>query len=128
MGIRPQYHFRPTGDDILIWDVRRLISLAENLPVVQVPLAEIRELDETYWFSPTGYQPTVRSVADHAALINAADLSYPILLCSEGRVMDGMHRVARAHIDGLSHISARQFTVTPPHDHMNIAADDLSYT
>ena len=127
MGIRAQYHFRPTGDDILIWDVRKLVELAADLPIIQVPLDAIAELDETYWFSPTGYQPTVRSVADHAALINACDLSFPILLCAEGRVMDGMHRVARSHLEGRATVAARRFAVTPPHDHINIAPEDLSY-
>lgn len=127
MAIRPQYHFRPIGDDLFIWDVRRLIALAEDLPVIQVPLAEISEIDETYWFSPTGDQPSVRAVADHAALIQAADLAYPILLCARGRVMDGMHRVARAYLDGAQDIAARRFEVTPPHDHVNMAPEALSY-
>ena len=62
-----------------------------------------------------------------AALINACDLSYPILLCAEGRVMDGMHRVARSHLEGRATVAARRFAVTPPHDHINVAPEDLSY-
>ena len=127
MTIRPQYHFRPNGDDILIWDVRKLIAKARHLPVLRVPLTAITELDESYWFSPTGNQPTVRAVADHAALIKGARLNYPILLCAEGRVMDGMHRVAKAHLRQMTHIAARRFAVTPRHDFLNIAPGDLNY-
>jgi len=38
--------------------------------------------------------PTARAVADHARLLAEADLRFPILLCANGRVMDGRHRVA----------------------------------
>ncbi len=52
---------------------------------------------------------TVKEVAQHAKLIDQTDLSFPIILCHEGRVMDGMHRVAKAHLLGLLTINAVQF-------------------
>ena len=33
---------------------------------------------------------------EHIHLMDAADLAYPIILSSAGRVMDGMHRVAKS--------------------------------
>jgi hypothetical protein len=65
-----------------------------------VPVASIRELDEPYWGEPM----TCRNVAEHARLIEEADLGCPIILSSDGRVMDGMHRVLKALILGDSHI------------------------
>ncbi|MFA7249066.1 MAG: hypothetical protein WC273_05475 [Dehalococcoidia bacterium] len=58
-----------------------------------------------YWFDSDN-PPTCRSVVEHAQRIAAADLSDPILLSPDGWVIDGMHRVARAHLDGLAEISA----------------------
>src|SRR3546814_13029633 len=37
---------------------------------------------------------------DH--LVLAADLAYPIILCPAGRIMNGMHRVVKASVAGLS--------------------------
>jgi hypothetical protein len=62
-----------------------------DLPRFQIPLSEIRELDEPFWFSLEA-SPTGRAIIEHARLIEAADLAFPIILSSDGRVMDGMHR------------------------------------
>ena len=50
-----------------IWDVERLWEFANKLPVKEVPLASISNLDEVSWFGviPAEY-PTCRRVADHA--------------------------------------------------------------
>ena len=103
-----------------------VLAMAERLPIVQVPLSAIRELDETYWYDH-GYAPTCRSVAEHALLIDQVDLSFPILLSSDGRVMDGMHRVAKALIRNQASLPARQFAQDPEPDHVGVAPDDLPY-
>jgi hypothetical protein len=124
--LRKQYHFRPGPDGLRAWEVDRLLALAASLPVIDVPVAFIRELDETYWYDH-GYAPTCRSVAEHAQLIEEADLSFPILLSSDGRVMDGMHRVAKALIRNLASLPAKRFVQDPEPDHVGIAPDDLPY-
>ncbi|MGH3263648.1 MAG: hypothetical protein ACRDNS_16835, partial [Trebonia sp.] len=40
------------------------------------------------------------------SLIIQVDLSHPIILGPDGRVMDGMHRIARALLEGLPAINA----------------------
>lgn len=128
MTLRPQYHFRPDGDHVLIWNVANLLELAKDLPVRKVPLADIRELDETYWFGSEGNTPTVRAIVDHMKLVTDADLNYPIILCAKGRVMDGMHRVAKALMTGQTTIDAVRFEITPPHDFLDVDAEDLDYS
>ena len=86
--MRKQYHCRPSERGRLIWDVDRLVELSARLPRQEVPLREIRELDEAYWFGGGDDRPTCRAVADHARLIIETDLQYPIILCADGRVMD----------------------------------------
>lgn len=124
--MRKQYHSRPTDQGHFIWDVDRLVRLSAGLPRRDVPVRAIRELDEAYWFGG-GTEPTCRAVADHARLIREADLSYPIILSADGRVMDGMHRVARAYIEGRSTIRAVQFEVDPTPDYIDADLDRLPY-
>ena len=80
----------------------------------RVPLAEIVELDEDCWFG--GRAPTCREVAEHARRIANADLGYPVILASDGRLMDGGHRIARAWLDGLGEVDAVRFEVDPEPD------------
>lgn len=60
-------------------------------------------------------------------MIQDANLSYPIILCADRRVMDGMHRVAKAQLLNQKMIQAAQFKETPSSYFMNINEDDLEY-
>lgn len=123
--MRKQYHFRQKGEDTYIWDVHKLVELSQNLTVKEVNLSEIKELNEAYWYP--NQQPTTQDLIDHFILIQEADLSYPIILCSEGRIMDGMHRVAKAKMLGHETIKVLQFAVDPEPDFINVHEDDLEY-
>ena len=124
--MRKQYHFRPGPNGLRAWDVDRLVTLTRYLPVVEVPLSETAELDKPYWYDH-GYAPTCRSIAEHARLINEADLSFPIILSSDGGVMDGMHRVAKAAMEGRTSLSARKFVSDPEPDYVGVEPDELPY-
>ncbi|MEB6677511.1 hypothetical protein [Acinetobacter haemolyticus] len=124
--MRKQYHFRQVGEDTYIWDVHRLVKLTQNFMVKKVMLTDIQELNEAYWF-PDEY-PTTQQIIEHIQLIQDADLNYPIILCAQGRVMDGMHRVAKASLLKHSDILAVQFEQTPDPDFINIDEDELDYT
>ena len=63
----------------------------------------------------------------HMELVNEADLSYPVILGTEGQVMDGMHRVARCLLEGRDVVSAVQFVEQPEPDHHNVRPEDLPY-
>ncbi|MGA6134855.1 hypothetical protein ACPER7_00945 [Acinetobacter dispersus] len=123
--MRRQYHFRQIGEDTYIWDVHRLVALTNNFVAKKVVLADIQELNEAYWF-PDQY-PTTQQIIEHFQLVQDADLSYPIILCAEGRVMDGMHRVAKASLLKQTEILAVQFEQTPEPDFINVDEDDLDY-
>lgn len=125
--MRKQYHARSSDRGLLVWDVDRLVALAAEMPMHEVPLTAIRELDEAYWFGAEGDRPTCRAVADHARLIAEADLRYPIILCAAGRVMDGMHRVVKAYLEGRASVRAVRFAETPEPDHIGVDLDALPY-
>jgi hypothetical protein len=125
--MRKQYHFRPSADGLLAWDVDRLVELSRDLPVESVPLCAIRELDEPYWSNCGTRALTCRDIIDHARLMLECDLSYPVILSSDGRVMDGMHRIAKAALQGQDGIKAVRFREDPQADYVGVAPDDLPY-
>lgn len=125
--MRKQYHFRRSERGLLAWDVDRLVELSAGFTPIDVPLSEIRELDETFWFNHEDLGPTCRRVALHAKLMNETDLSHPIVLSQNGRVMDGMHRVCRALIEGRETIRAVRFDVDPEPDYVDVRPDELPY-
>jgi hypothetical protein len=124
--MRRQYHSRYIKGRRFIWDVHRLIELSKNFPVRQIALTEIAELDETFWFDETT-KPVCREIAMHARLIAETDLSYPIILSANGRVMDGMHRVCKALIQEQKTINAVQFQQDPEPDYVDADIDSLPY-
>jgi hypothetical protein len=125
--MRKQYHFRPSERGLLAWDVDRLVALTKDLPRFRVDLAALAELDEAYWFSSGNRDATCRAVIEHARFIEEADLRFPIILSSDGRVMDGMHRVGKALLHGLKNIEAVRFELDPEPDYVGVDPDNLPY-
>lgn len=125
--MRKQYHFRKSDEGLLAWDVHRLIELTQAIKPHAIPLSSIREIDEPYWFAMDDPAPTCRDVIEHMQLVEATDLAYPIILSADSRIMDGMHRVVKAVLQGQSHIMAVQFSETPEPDYIGIDPDDLPY-
>ena len=126
MQLHQQYHFRKSDKGLLAWDVLKLIKMTKGFEVVQVALSDIRELKEVYWFG-LGAPPIMEDIVQHAKQIFEADISYPIILCPEGRVMDGMHRVCKASIDGHKFISAVRLTELHKPDYVGKQPDELPY-
>ena len=125
--MRKQYHFWPGEHGLDAWDVDRLIQLSRGLPVLEVALDSIEEVDTDFWFKYGPETPTVRRVMEHMRLVEEVDVSYPIILGVDGRMMDGMHRVVRAMLDDRSTISAVQFDVQPEPDYRDCSPTDLPY-
>jgi hypothetical protein len=96
------------------WHIETVWQAARDLPVEDVPVDTIREIDEDCWFD--GRPATVRAVVDHARRIEEADLELPIILAVDGQVLDGMHRVAKAVLRGRGTVPARRLAVDPEPD------------
>jgi hypothetical protein len=125
--MRAQYHFRKSPQGLCAWDVRRLVELTQTFAPERVPLSEIRELNEPYWANENARQLTCREVVDHARLMLDCDLTFSVILSSDGRVMDGMHRVCKALLQGLAEIKAVRFDRDPEPDYIGVHPDDLPY-
>ncbi len=98
-----------------VWDVPRLWALSADFPVFEFPIAAFSAMDLDIWFCGVNV-PTVRAVYEHSLRIDAAELRYPILLDPDGTVLDGVHRLLKAHKLGHSTVSAVRFAQMPPPD------------
>lgn len=122
--MRKQYHCWRVGDAFDAWDVERLIELSRDLPVEMIAVAEIGEVDYVYWFNEQQL-PTVRSVVEHARRILDVEQRHPIILGPDGRVMDGMHRIARAMLQGEDLIASVRFPSLPTPQYHSCQPQDL---
>jgi hypothetical protein len=125
--VRKQYHFWPAERGFDAWDVDRLIELSRPLPVKRVAINSISEIDTAYWFDGSAEIPTVRKVVEHCRLITDVDVAYPIILGYDGRVMDGMHRIARALLEGRPELDAVRFPTPLEPDYRCCLPDELPY-
>jgi hypothetical protein len=123
--MRKQYYFRPSPQGLQAWDVDRLIALSRHLPLRQVIVEDLGELDRPW--SGDGEIPTWRELLAHIRMIDETDLSFPIILAANGEVMDGRHRIAKAALEGRATISAVQFDTDPPPDYVGREPEDLPY-
>ena len=102
---------RKFGNTVYKWHVPVLLEEARDLQIRETPTDRFN-LDVDAWFGEA-CKPTIGSVVDHMKRINAADLEDPILLSIEGHVFDGLHRLARCKLLGISTIKYKQFAVNP---------------
>lgn len=120
-------HRRFYSDGRGIWYIDRFWKLAEGLPVEDLEIEKVRELDEVCWFSERwGKRPTCRAVIEHCQRILAADMSYPVILSPDGGVLDGIHRIAKAMAQGERTVKAVRIKEMPPPDEV-LSPDDPRY-
>lgn len=124
-GLRKQYHLWPGESGVDAWDVDRLVRLTVDLPVERVPLADIREIDFVYWFDDW-HRTIVRNVVEHWRLSQRADTTYPVVLGPDGRVLDGMHRIACGLLEQAA-IDAVLIAVLPQTTTSDGCPQDLAY-
>ncbi len=96
--------------------MQQLWDMAAGLPSMKVRVSGLNALDEIRWFSERMQKlPTCRAVAEHARDIYEVDFQFPIILSPSGEVLDGMHRLCKAFLQGLEEIDAVQLDAMPPY-------------
>lgn len=105
--------FHPLQNSYIVdgkcYEFQKLIEAAKDLPVFDLPLVAVN----LYHKITTG---TVYSYLYHQKRIEAADLSYPIILDDMGCICDGWHRVAKAILLGHETIKAKRLNVMPEYE------------
>jgi hypothetical protein len=94
-----------------IWKSTSLTTLSKDLPVFQFNIESIDLETLIRW-----QLINIRDYLYHYKSISDAKLDIPIILRSDGYIMDGWHRVMKALLEGLVYLPAKQFKVDPPPD------------
>ena len=89
-----------------VYKVNDLIELSKELPVMQIPLDHLcikRSFDID----------SIRDFVSHMNAVMDCDLKYPIILCEDGGILDGSHRICKAIHLGKKTIKAVRFDSNP---------------
>ena len=94
-----------------VWKAESLIKAAESLPIFQYDITKI-DLDTIIRWKLVN----LRDYLNHFQRICQVDISKPIILRSDGYIMNGWHRVIKALHDGMNELPAKQFKIDPVPD------------
>jgi len=90
-----------------IYNINALIKISEHLPIEQFDLSSI-SLDDTKFI--IWKLDNVRDIVTHYKRIRTSDLSKPILIRSDGIVIDGHHRIIKGIADGIEYLPSKILT------------------
>lgn len=91
------------------WAVPSLWDAAKWIKPHEIDVREVRDRCGGGWLD---HLPNLQhfEVSPEVHRLEAADLSFPIILHPQGWVMDGYHRIGKAFMNGQEKIWAVQFT------------------
>jgi hypothetical protein len=100
------------------WRVERLIQESKRLNILQSNVEElISRIENGSWFAKDE-KVTIKAVLSHVKRALKADLNCPIIIASDGKVMDGSHRLMAAMIKGAETLPSVQFEQDPEPDYI----------
>lgn len=93
------------------WSVARLIKLTEDIDPIDVPVAILSR-----WYWPWEDNFKLDDFISHVKRVQESDLSIPILIAPDGSIVDGMHRICKAVLNGDTTIKAKYISKLPECD------------
>jgi len=112
------------------YNVDKLFDYADRVPVQEVSLSTLGEAvaeGHYYWTDKHNkklgpfdllqdWEVSLQNPnwVDHVDNIKNADLQWPIWITADGHVFNGMHRLTRCFVEGISPVKIRVFDSLPP--------------
>lgn len=106
--------------EVRLWRIARLWELSKSLPTFEYEVASFNGFDKDVWFG-SFQTPTLNKILEHFKKIETATFDHPIILSQDGVVLDGVHRICRAHLDDKKTIPAVRFEIDPEPDRITSA-------
>lgn len=92
--------------------IESLLRAAEGLPVIAYPVEKEKLLEEAIMWRLDNFHDFLV----HWKRVKEADLAKPLILRSDGYVMDGWHRLIKAILEGKAELPAKKFEIDPEPD------------
>ena len=103
------------GIIIRVWRVSRLWELASGVETIERSMDDF-DLNTLLW--PDHHRGmTVATFMHHCRRCRNVDVSFPIILSSDGIIMDGMHRLVALGIERAEFVPTIQFEEDPEPDY-----------
>lgn len=93
------------------WQVEALWWAAAGRVAEDIEVTAV-DLERPFWFGD-GERPTMRAILEHFRRAMTVDLDDPLVLGPSGELMDGMHRVMRAAVEGRERLPAVRLETLP---------------
>ena len=108
-----QFEGHTYSDGKAVWTVEELWLAADGLPVelMRVELF-VEQLEGTCW-THTGTEASPNWVLEHTRRILDADMDFPIIIDKGGIVLDGIHRLCKAVLEGREFVSVQRLVQMP---------------
>lgn len=94
------------------WEFSQLFKHSLNLPTKFVEIEKLNKLDTDHWFESRSPQPTLHAIAAEIKRIERADTTYPCIIISGLGMVDGSHRMMKAHLSDRTKIKCVEFTIS----------------
>ena len=95
-----------------IYKGKNLRRAAQNLPIIDYEINLEALLEESIYWQIKSF----RDYLAHYRRVSDADLSKPLILRSDGYIMDGWHRIIKAIYLGKKSLPAQKFIIDPKPD------------
>ncbi len=107
-------HSHTHSDGSNVWNVEELWKAAEGMPIEHLRVELFTDqLEGTCWTDGEDEEVTPSWVLRHTRRILEADLSHPIIIDKNGVVLDGVHRLCKAVLEGREVIAAQRLVAMP---------------
>lgn len=110
----PYAGFEQDGE-IYLWSVKNLWEQSANLEIFDYEIAQFNGYDKDVWFG-NHESPTLLNILKHYKKIENANFDKPIIISNNGTVLDGVHRICKAYLEGRKTIPAVKFENDPTPD------------
>ncbi len=94
-----------------VWRAYSLIEASKDFPIIQFDITKISLEEILRW-----KLVNLRDYLNHYRRVAIADLNNPIILRSDGYIMNGWHRVIKALNKGVTYLPAKQLKELPKPD------------
>ena len=93
------------------WLLQDIFSVSHTKQVKKYAIEKLGILDNESWFQRIRRKPTLRAITEEFHRIEGVDLSIPILMIKPFGIVDGYHRIAKAHLRSEDYIDCVEFSI-----------------